>query len=111
MKGKIQLGHGPARLAWASHENGILMYYTYVLLSEKDNKFYVGFTKDLKKRVLEHNKGLVPSTRYRGPLSLVYYEACLNEADALNREKHFKSGYGRRYLNKRLENYKKDVFN
>jgi len=26
------------------------MYYTYVLQSKKDDKFYVGFTKDLKLR-------------------------------------------------------------
>jgi predicted GIY-YIG superfamily endonuclease len=26
------------------------MLYTYVLQSEKDDKFYVGFTKDLKSR-------------------------------------------------------------
>lgn len=87
------------------------MYYTYVLLSERDNKFYVGFTKDLKRRVHEHNKGLVVSTKHRGPLKLIYYEACLNELDALSREKYLKSGYGRRYLNKRIENYEKQVNN
>ena len=48
----------------------------------KDNKFYVGFTKDLKKRFDEHNKGIVSSTVFRRPLKLIYYEACLNETDA-----------------------------
>ena len=87
------------------------MFYTYVLLSENDNKSYVGFTKDLKKRFDEHNKGSVRSTVHRRPFKLVYYEACLNETDALKREKYLKSGYGRRFLNKRLEHFKKDVFN
>ena len=32
-------------------------------------------------------------------------EACLNEIDAIKREKYFKSGFGRRFLNNRLENY------
>ena len=32
------------------------MYYTYVLHSEKDGKFYVGFTRDLKLRFEEHKK-------------------------------------------------------
>ena len=85
------------------------MFYTYVLLSEKDNNFYVGFTKDLNNRIDQHNKGNVPSTVYRRPFKLVYYEACLNETDALKREKYLKSGYGRRYLKKRLESFKKDV--
>ena len=87
------------------------MFYTYVLLSQKDNKFYVGFTKNLAKRVDEHNKGIVPSTAGRRPFKLVYYEACLNETDALKREKYLKSGYGRRYINKRLEHFRENVFN
>ena len=33
------------------------MYYIYVLQSEKDNAFYVGFTKDLKLRFEQHSKG------------------------------------------------------
>jgi hypothetical protein len=33
-----------------------LVYYTYVLLSEKDGKFYLGFTRDLKLRFEEHKK-------------------------------------------------------
>jgi len=39
------------------------MYYVYVLQSEKDNKFYTGYTKNLKLRFEEHNKGLVDSTK------------------------------------------------
>ena len=81
------------------------MFYTYVLLSKKDNKFYIGYTKDLKKRLEEHNHGSVTSTTHRRPLLLIYYEACLNEADAIKREKYFKGGFGRRFLNNRLENY------
>jgi putative endonuclease len=83
------------------------MYYVYVLLSEKDNEFYIGFTKDLKARLKEHQKGKVPSTEHRRPLKLIYYEACLNESDAIKREKYFKTGYGRRFLKNRLENFLK----
>jgi putative endonuclease len=81
------------------------MYYTYVLLSEKDNEFYIGFTKDLKGRFQEHQGGKVPSTIKRRPLKLIYYEACLNEIDAIKREKYFKTGFGRRFLKNRLENF------
>jgi predicted GIY-YIG superfamily endonuclease len=38
------------------------MYYTYILESLKDFKFYTGFTKDLKLRFEQHEKGLVKST-------------------------------------------------
>ena len=81
------------------------MFYTYVLLSEKDNKLYTGFTEDLKLRLGEHKRGVVISTRERRPLKLVYYEACIDAQDALKREKYFKSGFGRRFLMNRLESY------
>ena len=68
------------------------MIYTYVLQSEKDKKFYVGFTEDLKLRFEQHNKGYVESTKDRRPLELIYYEACLDREDAIRREKYLKSG-------------------
>lgn len=58
------------------------MYYVYILQSGNDGKFYTGFTKNLKLRFDQHNKGLVESTRNRIPLRLVYYEACLHQDDA-----------------------------
>jgi len=64
-----------------------MFYYTYVLLSDLDHKFYIGFTNDLKLRFEQHKAGHVPSTKHRRPLKLVYYEACLTQADATRREK------------------------
>jgi putative endonuclease len=81
------------------------MFYTYVLISKEDKEIYIGFTKHLKKRLNEHNKGLVVSTAPRRPLELIYYEACLNERDAIARERYFKTGFGRRLLRNRLKNY------
>ena len=81
------------------------MYYTYVIQSEKDKRFYTGFTNDLRKRLSEHNSGKVASTKNRGTFLLVYYEACLNEQDATAREKYLKSGMGKRYLKNRLKQY------
>ena len=81
------------------------MYYTYVLQSETDNAFYVGFTKDLKLRFEQHNKGQVESTKTRRPLKLIYYEACLDKNDAAKREKYLKSYHGKTYLRRRLKSY------
>ncbi len=81
------------------------MYYTYVLQSEKDNKFYVGFTKDLKQRFEQHQKGRVDSTKDRMPLTLIYYEACISQEDATKREKYFKTYHGRMFLRRRLKSY------
>ena len=81
------------------------MYYSYVLQSEKDDKFYVGFTKDLKLRFEKHSKGQIKSTRDRRPLTLIYYEACLRQDDATKREKYLKTYHGKMFLKKRLKSY------
>ena len=81
------------------------MYYTYVLLSEKDGKFYVGFTGDLKLRFEEHKKGRVESTKDRRPLKIIYYEACLKQEDATKRERYLKTYHGKAFLRKRLKSY------
>jgi len=80
-------------------------YHTYVLKSKKDNKLYYGYTKNLKLRIEQHKKGQVESTKHRRPLELIYFEGCLNRADALKREKYFKTHYGRMFVKKRLTNY------
>jgi len=81
------------------------MYYTYVLKSNKDDNFYVGFTKDLKLRFEQHYRGLVESTKERRPLDLIYYEACVNQNDATRREKYLKTYHGRMFLKRRLKSY------
>ncbi len=80
-------------------------YYVYVLQSKKDNKFYIGYTNDLKRRVKEHNDGKVKSTATRVPLKLIYWEGCLSQTDAVNREKYLKSAWGKRYIKNRLKFY------
>ena len=81
------------------------MYYTYVLQSEVDGKFYTGCTKDLKLRFDQHCKGYVESTKDKRPLTLIYYEACLHQDDAIRRERSLKSYNGKRYLYRRLKSY------
>jgi putative endonuclease len=79
--------------------------YVYVLRSTVDHNFYVGFTKDLSARLKAHNDGVVPSTKRRIPLKLVYWEGCLSQADATRREKYLKSAWGKRYIKARLGKY------
>jgi len=74
------------------------MFYVYVLYSVKDKGLYIGFTSDLKRRIIEHRNKSVRSTRSRLPIKLIYYEAFLILEDAKAREKYLKSGYGRTQL-------------
>ena len=81
------------------------MYYTFVQRSLKDNRFYIGFTSDLKQRFEQHQKGRINSTKDRRPLELIYYEACLDQNDATKREKYLKTYNGKMFLKNGLESY------
>ena len=72
------------------------MWYFDIIKSNADHKLYFGSTKDLKRRIKEHNAGNVTSTKSRAPFSLVYYEAFLDEYSARNRENNVKSSRGTR---------------
>lgn len=80
-------------------------YYVYVLQSLKNNRWYTGYTKNLRKRFREHQNNEARYTKGRGPFRLIYYEACLNEYDAKAREKYLKSGMGKRYLKNRMKRF------
>ncbi|MFA6476434.1 MAG: GIY-YIG nuclease family protein [Candidatus Paceibacterota bacterium] len=86
------------------------MFYTYVIKSKKNGKFYTGFTGDLKRRISQHNNNQSTYTRNRGPFELIYYEACLNEEDARSREIYLKSGMGKRYLSNRIKIYTASLY-
>lgn len=80
-------------------------YCTYVLRSFVDGKLYIGYSTDLQTRFEAHQHGKVESTRHRRPFELIYYEVCTCQADAIAREKYFKTHYGRMFLYKRLKTY------
>ena len=67
----------------------IAMWYVYVLQSNKIH-WYIGSTKDLRKRILKHNSGENKSTKYGIPWKVIYYEAALNRKDARAKEKYIK---------------------
>jgi putative endonuclease len=81
------------------------VFYVYVLRSESDAGFYIGYSANLRKRIQEHKEGFSFATSFRGPWRLIYYEAYLNQEDALGRERYLKSGSGRRFLKAQLRHY------
>jgi len=74
------------------------MFYVYFLKLINGN-IYKGFTDDLKRRVLEHKRGRVESTRNYSPI-LIGYEAYIFKSDAERREKFLKTTEGRKLLKK-----------
>ena len=79
-------------------------YYVYVLLNLANNKNYIGYTTDLRKRIVGHKSGNTNTTRGKD-YELIYYEAYRNKADALGREKFLKGGSGGKCLKKQLAYY------
>jgi putative endonuclease len=79
--------------------------YVYALRSLAGHQFYVGLTKDLRARLDSDNKGLIASTKRRISFQLVYWEGCLNDLNAAQREKYIKAGWGKRYIKTTLRRY------
>ena len=80
------------------------MYFTYILLSKIVKKTYVGHTDNLIRRLEEHNSGKSIFSRRYKPWIILYSESYKKEADAIKREKYFKSAAGRRWIKKNLFN-------
>jgi predicted GIY-YIG superfamily endonuclease len=77
------------------------MKYVYILQSDIDpERFYVGTTLDLKRRLAEHNSGETGHTRKFAPWNLVNYVAFSNHQKADHFEKYLKSGSGRAFAKK-----------
>lgn len=89
------------------------MYYVYILLCRdkklKKQYFYTGLTDNLKRRMYQHKTGNTKTTKKFDSVKLIYYEASLDKTDARKRELQLKTGFGRGYINRRLENFLKDA--
>ena len=87
------------------------MFYTYVLYDRCRDKFYIGFTKDIKRRLGEHSLGNVHTTARFSTLELIFYECFISREDAVRREKYFKTSKGKKSLKLILRNsLKKSIF-
>lgn len=80
------------------------MYYVYILLSQKDGKTYTGFSDNVDRRLNQHNSEMVPATKHRRPLEILFTENFKTEHEAKNRELYWKSGAGRRKLKAYFKN-------
>ena len=82
-----------------------MQHFVYIIKNKQSNSLYIGRTANLKKRLVEHNRGESFYTKRYKNWKLVYAEMYLNKFDALGREKFLKSGSGRKFLKKQLANY------
>ena len=77
------------------------MYFVYILACS-DNTLYVGLTKNIKNRFLQHQTGESRSTKFRRPVTLKFVSIFYNRNLAAEFEQYLKTSSGRAFLRKRL---------
>jgi putative endonuclease len=85
----------------------IVVWFVYVLWSEKLRKRYVGSTEDVAERLRDHNSGRTPFTRRGVPWTLIHSEAFETLVEARRRERFLKSGVGRKWLDEQFPYYRR----
>ena len=79
-----------------------MMFYIYVLRSNKNGKYYVGATHHLENRLKEHNSGKIRSTKGLIPLEIIYTESYSTNTEARKRESFIKRRKSRKYIDSLL---------
>lgn len=66
------------------------MFAVYILYSKSFNRYYVGYTNNLERRISEHNRKKGKFTDAGIPWELVYYENFKTKKEAMDRERCIK---------------------
>jgi len=75
-----------------------MKYYTYVLKSQRFDKYYIGSTSDLKKRIEFHNSSRARYTKRYQPWVLLHSEEFESRQEAVKREYELKRYKKIKYL-------------
>ena len=73
-------------------------FFVYILYSQFLDKYYVGYTSDLEKRIFEHNNGISSFTAKSSDWVLKYSVAYPDREAAMAREKEIKNKKSRKYI-------------
>ncbi len=74
------------------------MFYTYILYSIIQDRFYIGHCKNLEMRLQRHNQRMVISTKNYVPWVCVYFESFGDRISANRRELEIKNKKSRKYI-------------
>lgn len=80
----------------------VSMYFVYILKSKIDESYYVGVTKNVKRRIKEHNSGSSIYSNTKRPYVLVWCCLFPSKNKALIFERYLKSGSGFAFRNRHL---------
>lgn len=77
-----------------------MVYYTYILKSQKDNSYYIGSTQNILRRLQKYNKGLSKFTKTKCPYKILYNKGFEYRKEAIRYERYLKSLKKRSYIEK-----------
>ena len=77
-----------------------MKYYIYIIYSKSTDRYYIGFTRNLKLRLSRHNSGSSKSTKSGIPWILVYFEEFDSKSEAIKRENYIKRMKSRDFIEK-----------
>lgn len=93
----------PRRSEAQRNEDGRFMYFVYSIQSQDNpDRYYIGLTSDVERRLAEHNAGKSIHTNKFRPWKLVTYTAFADKSKAENFEIYLKTSSGRAFAKKRL---------
>ncbi len=79
------------------------MYFVYSIQSENNpDRYYIGLTSDVERRLEEHNAGKSVYTNKFKPWKLISYTAFVNKDRAEKFEAYLKTSSGRAFAKKHL---------
>jgi len=73
-------------------------YFVYILESERDGSYYIGYTNNLEERLDRHNHGRSQYTKAKVPWKLIHHEPFESRSEAMKREREIKGKKNREYI-------------
>jgi len=81
-----------------------VMWYGYILKSERIERYYTGHTENLERRLKEHNGGKTRSLKAYLPVHIIYVEEFPTKREAFRRENQIKRYKGGEAFRRLLSN-------
>ena len=85
------------------------MFFTYILISEKDGSLYIGQTQDVQKRLKRHNAGRNVYSSRKKPWKLLFAKECNSRSEAMKLERYLKNLKKREAVFHWIEDQKRGV--
>jgi putative endonuclease len=85
------------------------MFYTYILYSSSFDRFYIGQTNDIVKRIERHNNGYVNSSKAYKPWGIVFFKRFDTRAESMNYETFLKSKKSKDFISNLIKDFNENL--